>query len=96
MKNPILFTEEQWANSQLSIVRHYGQIRYNGETYVIVDKRGRDIFECSAEAVKEGRDKAIPVGEPVDLLNTRYLKQYRELGREAFLEAIKNGEIKEV
>lgn len=94
MSKPILFTEEQWANSPLSIVRHYGQVRLYGETYVIVDKRGRDIFECSAEAVKEGRDKAIPAGEPVDLLNTRYLSQYRKLGREAFLEAVKKGEIK--
>lgn len=94
MSKPILFTEEQWRNSQLSMARFYGQVRLYGETYVIVDKRGRDIFECSAEAVKEGRYKAIPAGEPADLLNTKYLAQYRKLGREAFLEAIKNGEIR--
>lgn len=86
MTNPILFTEEQWANSQLSIARHFGRIKFNGEEYIILNKDGKDVFECSWEADLQGRDKAIPAGEPCDLVNVKYCKEYRKLGREKFLE----------
>ena len=55
----IVITEKAWANCPLSIARYSGRVKYNGHEYVIVDKRGHDIFECSAEAEKEGRKKAI-------------------------------------
>lgn len=92
--NRILFTEEEWADSQLSIARYYGRVRINGEFFIIVDKSGRDIFELSDIAEKEGRSKAIEPGEPADLVNEKYLKQYREMGREAFIKAVREGEIK--
>lgn len=82
--NPIIFTEDVWANSPLSIVRYTGRIDYNGSEYIIVDKNGRDIFECSAIAEREGRRKAIAPGEPADLCRTDFVKIYRELGRESF------------
>lgn len=82
-------TEDYWANSQLSIVRYTGQMKWNGVTYVICNKEGKDIFECSFEAKKEGREKAIEPGEPCDLIDQRYLPVYRKLGREAFIELIK-------
>lgn len=78
----ILMTEEQWANSQFSIVRRYGSCSINGEFFIIVDKRGKDIFECSLEAERQGRDKAI---EPCDLVRRDYVPVYRKLGREGFL-----------
>ena len=56
---PLLMTDEFWANSQLSIARYYGEIILDGRKYIIVDKLGRDLFECSAIADKEGREKAI-------------------------------------
>ena len=84
--NPILFQEDQWANSQLSIVRHFGSVNYNGETYVILNKEGKDIFECSHEANLAGREKAIEPGEPCDLVNKKYQKEYRKLGRDKFFE----------
>lgn len=86
MTNPILFTEEQWANSQLSIVRHFGRIKFNGDEYIILNKDGKDIFERSWEADLQGLDKAIPAGEPCDLVNVKYCKEYRKLGREKFME----------
>lgn len=46
----IVMSEKYWVNSQFSIARYYGHISYGGHEYVIVDKRGHDIFECSAEA----------------------------------------------
>ena len=78
--------ESFWANSQLSIARYYGRIQLNGQEFVIVDKRGHDIFECSEEAEKAGRAKAIEPGEPADLCRTDFVPIYRKLGRDKFLE----------
>ena len=57
----------------------------NGEFFIIVDKRGKDIFECSLEAERQGRDKAIEPGEPCELVRRDYVPVYRKLGREGFL-----------
>lgn len=88
--NTIVFTEEYWANSQLSVARFYGQIKIGGNTYIIVDKYGRDIFHLSALAAKEGRIKAIEPGQPADLVDSRYVKAYRIMGRDAFLAMLKD------
>ena len=84
----IVITEHYWANSQLSFVRHTGRIAIDGFEYVIVDKRGHDIFECSLEAEKAGREKAIEPGEPADLCRIDFVPIYRKLGREQFLKFI--------
>ena len=85
--------EEYWRNSQFSIAKYYGRInvKIGGETieYVIVNKEGKDIFECSSEAQKSGRDKAIEPGEPADLVDRRYVPAYRKMGREAFIKMLK-------
>lgn len=86
---PILMTEEVWVNSQLSIARYYGRINYNGHEYIIVDKLGRDLFECSVIAKKEGREKAIEPGEPADLIRKDFKELYKKLGREKFIEILK-------
>ena len=86
----IVITENVWANSQWSIARYTGQIKINGSLFVIVDKRGHDIFECSREAEKEGRTKAILPGEPADLCRRDFVPIYRELGREKFLQFLKD------
>ena len=88
----ILMEEGYWRNSQFSIAKYYGEInvKIGGETieYVIVNKEGKDIFECSSEAQKAGRDKAIEPGEPADLVDKRYVPAYRKMGRKAFIEMI--------
>ena len=88
----ILMEEEYWMNTQFSIVKHYGEIKIKigSETihYIIVNKEGKDIFECSLEAEKTGRAKAIEPGEPVDLVDRRYVPAYRMMGREAFIKMI--------
>lgn len=95
---PIVMTEEIWRNSQLSsLVRFYGRVNFNGREYIIVDKRGHDIFECSAEAEKAGREKAIEPGEPVDLCLRSFVPIYRELGREKFFRFLQeNPDVKDV
>ena len=89
----ILMEEEYWRNSQFSIAKYYGEIdvKIGGEKirYVIVNKEGKDIFECSLEAEKAGRDKAIEPGEPADLVDKRYVPAYRKMGRDAFIKMIK-------
>lgn len=88
----ILMEEGYWRNSQFSIAKYYGEIDViiGGEKirYVIVNKEGKDIFECSSEAEKAGRDKAIEPGEPADLVDKRYVPAYRLMGRKAFIEMI--------
>ena len=92
----ILMEEEFWRNSQFSIARFYGAInvKIGNENieYIIVNKEGKDIFECSEEAQKAGREKAIEPGEPVDLLDRRYIPVYRKMGREAFIKMIEEQE----
>ena len=83
---PIVLTEAQWANSQLSVARYFGGCKFNGVQYVILNKEGKDIFECTHEANLAGRDKAIEQGEPCDLVNKKYQREYRKLGRDKFFE----------
>ena len=86
--NAIVMTESFWANTQFSVARYSGRIAVDGHEYVIVDKRGHDIFECSFEAQKAGREKAIEPGEPADLCRTDFVPIYRKLGRKLFLQFI--------
>ena len=88
---PLLMTEEFWANSQLNIARYYGEIIFCGRKYIIVDKHGRDIYELSAKADREGREKAIEPGEPADLVLSTLKMAYRKLGRERIIALIKEG-----
>ena len=78
-------------NSPLSIARHCGGISVGGQQFTIVNKEGKDLYELSRTTKGQ---YANPPGEPADLVNDKYLKQYRKLGREKFLAAVKNGEIK--
>lgn len=88
--NPIVIYESAWRNSQLSIVAYTGRISLNGDTYVIVDMHGRDVFECSFIAQREGREKAIEPGAPCDLVMESFVPIYRKLGRENFLLFLRN------
>ena len=89
--HPLVMAEEFWANSEFSIARYYGRIKINSNEYIIVNKEGKDIFECSYEAKKAGREKAIEPGEPCDLVLKQLVPVYRWLGRDAFLDKIKQG-----
>lgn len=90
-EHPLIMTEEFWANSQFSIARYYGGINFNGYRYVIVNKEGKDVWECTKEAEKAGRDKAIEPGEPADLCIVSLVPSYRKLGRDKIIELIKEG-----
>ena len=89
MTTPICMAEEYWASSQLSVARYYGRIKFNGHEYYIVDKLGRDLWECSFAADRAGSDKAIPAGEPADLVRKDFIPFYKKLGRDKFLEVLR-------
>lgn len=82
-------TEDFWANSQFSIARYYGRVGLDGYDYLIVNKEGKDIFECSAEAEKAGREHAIEPGEPADLCRSDFVKYYKKLKRDRFFEVLR-------
>ena len=88
---PLLMEEAYWMNTHYSIARHYGRVIINGEIYIIVNKYGMDLFECSLIAEKEGRDKAIEPGEPADLIWSGLQKHYKRLGRDKIIELLKSG-----
>lgn len=82
-------SEEFWMDTQLSIARYYGRAKFGGHEYFIVDKLGRDLWECSMAADRAGSNKAIPAGEPADLVRRDFIPYYRKLGRDKFLEVLK-------
>lgn len=85
---PICMAEEFWINTQLSMARYYGRVKFNGHEYWIVDKRGRDLWECSMAADRAGSDMAIPPGEPADLVRKDFIPYYKKLGRDWFIEVL--------
>ena len=88
-KFPLVMTEEFWSNSQLSLVRYYGSVKLGRYMYVICNKYGKDVFECTIEAERAGRNKAIEPGEPADLVRNDIIPIYRKLGRDKFLQFCK-------
>jgi hypothetical protein len=89
--HPLVMDEEFWANSQFSIARYFGRVQIGDGVYIIVNKEGKDIFECSFEAEMAGREKAIEPGEPCDLCLAELVPVYRWLGRDELLKRIKDG-----
>ena len=85
----ILMAEEYWANSQFSVARYCGGCTINSKKYIIVNKEGKDLWECSREADKAGRNIAIEPGEPADLILAEWQPIYKALGRDKFIEYIK-------
>lgn len=90
---PIIMSEEYWANGPLSIARYYGGISINKEDYRIVNKKGLDLFTLSdpdsIHYVGEN-NKAIPPGEPADLVQVKWIPLYRKMGRDKFIKMIKD------
>ena len=86
----ILMTGDVWRNSQLSIAKYYGGIKLNGYEYVIVNKDGKTLRECSREAQRLGKQKAIEECEPADLIRKDFIPAYKRLGRNRFIELLKS------
>lgn len=85
---PICMAEEYWANSHFSVTRYCGRIEAFDTTYIIVNKEGKDVFQCSHEAEIAGRKNAIDPGEQADLCHEDFVKYFRKLGRDTFLQVL--------
>lgn len=85
--------EACWMNTHLSIARYYGGVTYNKKPYSIVNKDGITLLELSdpesPHYVKEG--KAIPPGEPADLIQNEWIPVYKALGRKKTFELAQSG-----
>lgn len=86
---PILMTEENWKNSQLSPAGRYGGINWGDTPYVVVDETGTTLFELSTLQAKDGREWLIPPGKPADLVVEEFVPFYKKLGREKFVEILR-------
>ena len=61
---PILIEEGYWMNSQLSVARFYGGIKFNGKEYVIVPPENDLILVDWVQVYKSfGRDRTIELIE---------------------------------
>ena len=57
---PILIEEAYWMNSQLSVARFYGGIKFNGEEYVIVPPKNDLLLTKWVSVYKKlGRERTI-------------------------------------
>lgn len=76
MKNeqlPLAMAESFWANSHLSIARYTGRIHLGKYDYVICNKDGKDIFECSMEAQRaDAKRRLNPGNRPIWSVPTCY------------------------
>lgn len=92
----VLMEEAFWANSYYSVARYYGGVNVNDESgktrsFLIVNKEGITLEELSDPESKYyvGDGMAIPPGEPADLIDRDFITFYKKLGREKFIEILK-------
>ena len=61
---PILIEEGYWMNSQLSVARFYGGIKFNGEEYVIVPPKNDLLLSKWVPVYKAlGRERTVKLIE---------------------------------
>lgn len=80
----ILLTKEAWMSSCFSVAKFSGGITVTGEggkerTLLVVNKEGKDLTQVG-----------IPAGEPADLVDKEFIPLYKKLGREKFIEIVKD------
>lgn len=60
--NANIMTEQYWANTQLSFVRHTGKCCIDGYDYVIVDKRGMTFSNVPLKRLKPDAKRRLNPG----------------------------------
>lgn len=59
-KTPILIEEGYWMNSQMSVARFFGGIKFNGEEYIIVPPKNDLLLKDWVTVYKKlGRERTI-------------------------------------
>ena len=92
----VLMEEAFWANTYYSVARFYGGVNVKDESgktrsFLIVNKEGNTLEELSDPGSKcyVGDGMAIPPGEPADLIDKDFITFYKKMGREKFIEILK-------
>lgn len=80
----ILLTKEAWMSSCFSVAKFSGGITVTGEggkrrEFFVVNKEGKTLMQVG-----------IPAGEPADLVDKEFIPLYKKLGREKFIETVKD------
>lgn len=80
----ILLTKEAWMNSYFSVAKFSGGITVTGDggkerEFFVVNKEGKTLMQVG-----------IPAGEPADLVDNEFIPLYKKLGREKFIEIVKD------
>lgn len=80
----ILLTKEAWMSSYFSVARFSGGITVTGDggkkrEFFVVNKEGKTLMQVG-----------IPAGEPADLVDNEFIPLYKKLGREKFIEIVKD------
>lgn len=91
--NSVIIMEQYWANSYFSIARYYGGVKIDGHEYKIVNKEGVTLEELSNPSSKHymKSGKAIPPGEPADLVRKDWIPVYKKLGRDRTIKLVRDG-----
>jgi hypothetical protein len=81
----ILLTKEAWMSSCFSVAKFSGGITVTGEggkrrEFFVVNKEGKTLMQVVG----------IPAGEPADLVDKEFIPLYKKLGREKFIEIVKD------
>lgn len=81
----ILLTKEAWMSSCFSVAKFSGGITVTGEggkrrEFFVVNKEGKTLMQVVG----------IPAGEPADLVDKEFVPLYKKLGREKFIEIVKD------
>ena len=85
----ILYDSYDIADQGFTDVIGAGRMTINGFRYTLVDKHGRNIRKYIHSEILDPGVNFVKEGEPYDLVDDRYLEPYRIMGREAFVEMIR-------
>lgn len=80
----ILLTKEALMSSYFSVAKFSGGITVTGE-----GGKERELFVVNKEG-KTLMQVGIPAGEPADLVDNEFIPLYKKLGREKFIEIVKD------
>lgn len=80
----ILLTKEAWMSSCFSVAKFSGGITVTGEggkrkEFFVINKEGKTLMQVG-----------IPAGDPADLVDREFIPLYKKLGREKFIEIVKD------
>ena len=85
----VIYEREDIAYNGWTKAFDEGAATINGVTYTLVNRNGKPVKRYVHSAITDPDVLFVSKGEPCDLVDDRYLEPYRTMGREAFLEMVR-------